>query len=60
MPKTVTLRIMRYLGDGPNARPHKVVVMRRFMDEHRNQIVSRDVEPRMTFDVNLLDVGVKV
>jgi len=23
-------------------------------------IVSRDVEPRMTFDVNLLDVGVKV
>jgi hypothetical protein len=38
MPKTVTLRIMRYLGDGPNARPYKVVVMRRFMDEHRNQV----------------------
>lgn len=27
MPKSVTLRIMRFLGDGPDAKPYPVVVL---------------------------------
>ena len=30
MPKSVTLRIMSFLGDGPDAKPYDVVVLRIF------------------------------